>query len=97
MKTAPYYEEVRTITPDLGEFTITGDYEAVELALKSFGRLKEVPASTFDRAAEGKPVRQPLNMRTVATRTAECRPSLTPPQVRPLLKHSYVDELYLLG
>lgn len=63
MKPIPYYEAVRTITPDLGEFTVTGDYEAVELALKSFGRLKEVPTSTFDRVAEGRPVRQPLNMR----------------------------------
>ena len=60
MKTNILYEEVRTITPELGEFTITGDYEEVELALRSFPKLREVSDSTFERAVQGKPLRSPL-------------------------------------
>jgi hypothetical protein len=53
------YEETRIHTPDFEEFTITGAVEEVELAVRSFGRLKEVSASTFDRAVHGKAVRAP--------------------------------------
>lgn len=49
------YEEVRIHTPELPDFTVTGAVDEVELALQSFGRLKEVSSSRFDKAVYGLP------------------------------------------
>lgn len=49
--------ELRTLTPELGEFTITGALQDVELAAMSFRGMKQVSSSTFDRVATGKPMR----------------------------------------
>jgi hypothetical protein len=51
------YETVRIHTPDFPHFVIEGYADEVELAVRSFGRLKEVGASTFDKAVYGAPER----------------------------------------
>lgn len=59
MKAQYQYAELRTLTPELGVFVITGHLDDVEAAGRYF-HTKRVTESTFDRMAYGMPRRRSL-------------------------------------